>query len=61
MKNAMQLNIKQYRTIMGVVKKSKIMQKQWENYQKDFEYATGIAFGDVCDVVVKLMDNLIDM
>ncbi len=33
------------------------MQKQWNNYQKDFEYATGIVFEDVCDTVVQLMDK----
>ncbi|MBD5532755.1 MAG: nucleotidyl transferase AbiEii/AbiGii toxin family protein [Lachnospiraceae bacterium] len=36
--------IKDYRRIMNTVKNSEIMQKQWDNYQKDFEYTTGIAF-----------------
>ena len=48
------------RKIMDTVKNSEIMQKQWDNYCKDFEYASDIVFGDVCDVVVKLMDNLLD-
>ena len=34
------------------------MQRQWKNYQKDFEYATDIVFEDACDVVVELMENL---
>ncbi|MBQ9991794.1 MAG: nucleotidyl transferase AbiEii/AbiGii toxin family protein, partial [Lachnospiraceae bacterium] len=51
--------IKEYRSIMDTVKKSEIMQKQWKNYQKDFEYATDITFEDACDVVVELMDKLI--
>lgn len=51
--------VKNYREIMNVVKGSDIMQKQWNNYQKDFEYAAGIVFEDVCDVIVKLMNNLI--
>ena len=41
---------------MDTVKSS--MQKQWKNYQKDFEYATDIALEDACDVVVELMENL---
>ncbi len=53
--------VKDYRKIMDTVRNSEIMQKQWDNYQKDFEYATDIAFVDACDAVVKLMDNLIDI
>jgi len=51
--------VKEYRSIMDTVKKNEVMQKQWKNYQKDFEYATGIAFEDACDVVVELMDELL--
>lgn len=51
--------VKGYRSIMDTVKKSEIMQRQWKNYQKDFEYATDIAFADACDVVVELMDELV--
>lgn len=50
--------VKEYRSIMDTVKSSEVMQKQWKNYQKDFEYATDIAFEDACDVVVELMKNL---
>lgn len=53
--------VNDYRKIMDTVRDSDIMQKQWNNYQKDFEYATHIAFVDVCDVVVELMDNLINI
>ncbi|MDE5866345.1 MAG: nucleotidyl transferase AbiEii/AbiGii toxin family protein [Lachnospiraceae bacterium] len=53
--------IKDYRKIMDTVRSSEIMQKQWNNYQKNFEYATHIAFVDVCDAVVQLMDLLIDI
>ena len=31
---------------------SEIMQKQWDNYQKDFEYAVGITFMDACEAVL---------
>lgn len=51
--------LKDYHKIMDTVKNSEIMQKQWDNYRKDFEYASDIAFGDVCDVVVEIMNNLL--
>lgn len=51
--------IKDYHRIMGTVRNSEIMQKQWNNYQKDFEYATDITFEDTCNTVVQLMDSLI--
>lgn len=50
--------LKDYREIMDIVKSSGIMQNQWDNYRKDFEYAADIAFGDVCDTIVQLMENL---
>lgn len=51
--------IKEYRSIMGTVKNSDVMQRQWKDYQKDFEYATDIALEDTCDVVVELMDRIL--
>ena len=51
--------VREYRSIMDTVKNSEVMLRQWENYQKDFEYATDIAFEDVCDVVVELMDGIL--
>ena len=36
---------------MDTVRHSEVMQEQWKNYQKDFEYATDIAFEEACDVV----------
>lgn len=50
--------IKNYRKVMDTVRNSAIMQRQWDNYQKDFEYAADIAFKDACDTVVQLMDLL---
>ena len=60
MKNAMQL-----KAIVKNIAKEKhisaqlVMQKQWDNYQKDFEYATDITFGDACDAVMQWMDLVI--
>lgn len=50
--------VKNYSKIVDMVRNSEIMRKQWNNYQKDFGYAAGIAFEDACNVVVKLMSNL---
>ena len=53
--------VKDYHRIMDTVRNSEIMQKPWDNYQKDFEYATDITFEDTCDAVAKLMDNLMNI
>lgn len=53
--------VKDYRRIMNTVENSDIMQRQWNNYQKDFDYATDILFKDVCEAVVKLMGDLTDI
>ena len=50
--------MKKYHEIMQVVKNSDVMKRQWNNYRKDFNYATGIEFEDTCDIVVALMDRL---
>ena len=50
--------MKKYHEIMQVVKNSDVMKRQWDNYRKDFDYATGIEFEDTCDIVVALMDRL---
>lgn len=52
-KRASKTVIKDYRRIMDTVRNSAVMQKQWDNYQKNFEYATDIVFVDACDAVVK--------
>lgn len=52
--------LKSYHKIMDTVRNSEIMQKQWKNYQKDFEYAMDIIFEDVCDAVVQIMDEIQD-
>ena len=44
--------VRDYHKIMNTVRNSEIMQKQWDNYQKDFEYAVGITFMDACEAVL---------
>ncbi len=53
--------VKNYRRIIDTVRNSEIMQKQWDNYKKDFEYAADIAFEDTCDAVVQLMDEFFEI
>lgn len=53
--------VKDYRKIMDTVRNSEIMQKQWDNYQKDYEYSQDIVFENACDTVVQLMDLLMDI
>ena len=52
--------IKEYHSIMDMVRNSEVMQRQWKNYQKDFEYAMDISLEDACDVVVELMDEVVN-
>lgn len=51
--------VKNYHKIMDTVRNSEVMQRQWNNYQKNFEYAVDIAFEDACDAVVKIMDAVV--
>jgi predicted nucleotidyltransferase component of viral defense system len=50
--------IEQYREIIEVVRNSDEMNRRWENYQREFEYAQGINFSKTCDTVVNLMQSL---
>ncbi|MBS5063347.1 MAG: nucleotidyl transferase AbiEii/AbiGii toxin family protein [Hungatella hathewayi] len=48
----------EYEIIMNRVKNSEVMQRQWRNYQKDFNYAADIDFAECCDNVVEIMREL---
>ena len=50
--------VKQYRSVMEIVKHSEVMNRQWRNYSKDFDYAAEVTFAETCDAVVQLMDEL---
>lgn len=50
--------IKRYIEIMQVVSNSPVMNRQWDDYRKDFEYAAGIAFEETCDAIITIMDLL---
>ena len=34
------------------------MNRQWSDYQKDFDYAAGIRFADTCNAVLALMGRI---
>ena len=50
--------IKHYSEIMQVVRNSPVMNRQWNNYRKDFDYASGIEFEETCDAVLSIMDKI---
>ena len=51
--------IKQYREIMQIVRNSPVMNRQWVDYRKDFDYAAGIEFEEACDAVIIIMDRIL--
>ena len=51
--------LQDYRAIVEAVRNSEIMRRQWDNYRKDFDYASTIIFDEVCDAVASTMDTLI--
>ena len=52
--------IKQYAEIMQVVRNSPVMNRQWDDYRKDFEYAAGIEFEETCNAVITIMLNALN-
>ena len=50
--------VKQYREIMQVVRNSSVMNRQWDDYRKDFDYAAEIDFRETCDTVIAIMDRI---
>ena len=50
--------LKKYNEIIDTVRTSDIMNTQWSNYQKDFEYAREVSFDDVCNTVIEIMEKL---
>jgi hypothetical protein len=37
------------------------MQGFWKSYQKDFDYAKDISFGDTCDSVLSVMNKILEV
>ena len=49
--------VRQYKGIMQSVLSSEVMNRRWDDYRKDYDYAAGIAFSDACDAVVSILDR----
>ena len=50
--------MKQYSGIIYTIINSKVMNQQWENYRKDFEYASSIEFSETCNSIQQIMDEI---
>jgi len=51
--------IKDYLSIINVIRKSNDMNGYWSKYQKDFDYAIGLEFEEVLDAVVRVLGEII--
>jgi len=47
-----------YKKILLEVRKSEYMQNLWENYRKEYFYASKIDFNSICRSIVKLLSEL---
>jgi len=45
----------QYESIIDNIRNSDKMQTFWLNYQKEFDYAKDISFGETCDMILKIL------
>ncbi len=50
--------IQNYNDILEIVVNSDAMNRQWENYRKDFSYASEIEFIEVCETVRNIMRQI---
>ncbi len=50
--------IMRYREIMDAVRNSPVMNRQWGDYRKDFDYASAIEFEETCNAIIDIMDRL---
>ena len=50
--------MERYGEIITATENSNEMQKRWADYQKDFDYAEGITFEDVCGAIRDLLNTL---
>jgi hypothetical protein len=47
-----------YKKILLEIRKSEYMRKLWENYRKEYFYASKINFNSICGNIVKFLDEL---
>ena len=44
---------------MEMIRSSNELQKHWDKYRSEFDYAKDITFEDTCDSVVKIMNTIV--
>ncbi len=50
--------LSEYHGIIDAIKESDRLKEFWDNYQKEFEYAKGISYEDICNIVMKIMNEI---
>lgn len=55
-RNSLQI-VGNHKNVIEVIRGSSVMTLRWKSYQKDFDYAKGIKFEEVCDAVSELMNQ----
>lgn len=50
--------LREYRKIMEMVQSSQVLQKEWQKYQRTFDYAKDILFEDVCLLIKGILLEL---
>lgn len=48
-----------YREIIDQIQNNRVIQKRWNLYQKDYEYARDIDFSAICEVIEKILGQVI--
>ncbi len=57
-RNSVQI-IKNYKSIIAIIRDSSVMKRRWKSYQKDFDYSKNINFEDACDAVLLITNQCI--
>lgn len=52
--------LSEYLRIIDAIKESERLKEFWGNYQKEFKYAEGISYEEICNMVMKIMSEIMD-
>jgi len=50
--------LKNHKEIIAQIKNDKDMAEFWRGYQREFNYARGIDFDEICEMITNLLDEL---
>lgn len=50
----------EYQGIIDSIKESERLKVFWNNYQKEFEYAISINYEEICNMVMRIMNDIMD-